>query len=88
MTNRYFTSHHVPGDGSCLFHSVSFLLFNDISKSNQMRNQCVSAIINNPQNYCDYLIISPVEYAQILSSPETWAGDVCNIISFFILYVF
>ena len=41
----------VPGDGNCLFHTLSVLTFGDIGKSTELRHRTAVELILNSSSY-------------------------------------
>ncbi|XP_065051185.1 ubiquitin thioesterase OTU1-like isoform X2 [Rhopilema esculentum] len=70
--------HVVPADNSCLFASLSFLLFGgDTSLASEMRSLAANCIISDPANFNEALLGKPVkEYCDWLLNPSNWGGAI------------
>ena len=81
---KYYRSIFVPGDGSCLFHSISFSLFGTILFSQDVRAQCCAYMQTNKEYLLQYLDLSLEELEnriRRLSDPTEYADhiEICMI---------
>ncbi|QHB21754.1 vp80 [Artaxa digramma nucleopolyhedrovirus] len=80
MTTQIFTNVPMLGDGSCVFRSISYVLYGDQSRHAEVRNAVVEYILNNWDTYKYYLVkdnkrsyIDKNEYANEMSKPTTYS---------------
>ncbi|CCF57734.1 hypothetical protein KAFR_0D00870 [Kazachstania africana CBS 2517] len=69
--------HTVPDDNSCLFHSISYSVYKDISLSLELRQIVSSEIQNNKAEYNDAILGRPNrEYAAWILDLSSWGGGI------------
>lgn len=67
----------IPDDNSCLFHSLSYCVYKDISLSSTLRTVCSEHIRNDKVLYSDAVLDRPnEEYAQWISKNDSWGGGI------------
>lgn len=67
----------MPDDNSCLFHSLSYCVYKDISLSPQLRTVCSTHICNDKELYSDAVLDKPnEEYARWILKKESWGGGI------------
>ena len=77
--NKHFVTHPIDGNGSCLFQSISYLLFDTtIDHSQYLRNQCVNEVRNNPSAYKNFMTGTVQQYINFISQENSWGGGVCT----------
>ena len=68
----------VPGDGSCLFHSLARsagAIGWDVGDAQEMRKAVRKHIKNNPEQFIEFVLDqSWVEFLRDFKKPTTWAG--------------
>ncbi|EIJ88139.1 ubiquitin thioesterase OTU1 [Nematocida parisii] len=67
-----FSILEVPGDNSCLFHSLSDLL--NAKSSGELRKIVANEILKNPKEFSPYIEKAPFEYSNWIQDPTTWGG--------------
>lgn len=74
---RILQVHTVPDDNSCLFHSISYCIYKDISLSNELRNTVSEEIRADPVLYSDAVLDRPNKaYAQWILQKDSWGGGI------------
>ncbi|SJM88463.1 related to Ubiquitin thioesterase OTU1 [Zygosaccharomyces bailii] len=69
--------HQIPDDNSCLFHSLSYCVYKDISLSPQLRTVCSTQIRSDKNLYSDAVLDKPnEEYAQWILRKDSWGGGI------------
>ena len=67
----------IPDDNSCLFHSLSYCVYKDISLSPTLRTVCSDRIRNDKVLYSDAVLDRPnEEYAQWILRKDSWGGGI------------
>jgi ubiquitin thioesterase OTU1 len=79
--NTIFVKHDVPGDNSCLFHSMGWIL--DM-KAPELRKLVADTVVANPEKYTQAFLGShPRTYAQWIQDPNSWGGAIeIDLLSF------
>lgn len=74
---RILQVHTVPDDNSCLFHSISYCIYKDISLSGGLRKIVSEEIRADPLLYSDAVLDRPnKEYAQWILQKDSWGGGI------------
>lgn len=74
VRNSCFYKHDVPGDNSCLFHSVGWIFDKPAVELRQMVAQIV---LSYPEKYtAAFLGSQPTAYAQWILQPSSWGGAI------------
>ncbi|CCD24316.1 ubiquitin-specific protease OTU1 NDAI_0C06570 [Naumovozyma dairenensis CBS 421] len=69
--------HKVPDDNSCLFHSISYCMYNDISLSDELRQLCSRVITQDKTTYNDAILGRPNrEYCDWILRKDSWGGGI------------
>lgn len=67
----------IPDDNSCLFHSLAYCVYKDISLSPTLRTICSDQIRNDKVTYSDAVLDRPnEEYAQWILRKDSWGGGI------------
>jgi len=76
VENKHFISIPVPGDGSCLFYSLSYLMFGkNINHANDVQRLCCDHIIANSEYFSSFIQnLTITEYVSNLRKTITY-GD-------------
>ena len=82
--NKYYKSILVPGDGSCLFHLISFSLFGTMLFLQDIWSQCCAYMQANKEHLLQFLDLSSEELEsriRRLSDPNEYADhiEICMI---------
>eukprot|EP01060_Flectonema_neradi_P030474 TRINITY_DN4443_c0_g1_i1.p1 TRINITY_DN4443_c0_g1~~TRINITY_DN4443_c0_g1_i1.p1 ORF type:complete len:367 (+),score=84.90 TRINITY_DN4443_c0_g1_i1:60-1103(+) len=80
-----FTKREMPGDNSCLFHSINYVLYNKKhGETEKLRQMIAETVISNPQRFNTTFLGQPnAMYAQWIMQKDTWGGAIeCSILSF------
>lgn len=73
----YLHVRQIPDDNSCLFHSLSYCVYKDISLSPTLRTVCSEHIRNDKVLYSDAVLDRPnEEYAQWILRKDSWGGGI------------
>lgn len=77
----------MPRDGSCQFHSLSFCLYGNTSRSQEVRRKIVNHVVKNWKEFQVFTIMpngaiypNPTEYHKDMSSPYTF-GTSCELLA-------
>jgi ubiquitin thioesterase OTU1 len=79
--NSTFVKHDVPGDNSCLFHSVGWLFE---KQAPELRKLVSEMVLANPVKYTEaFLGATPPAYARHILDPNSWGGAIeIDLLSF------
>lgn len=75
---QVFVRRRMPGDNSCLFHAVSYLVNNKSREGGpKLRQECADAVLANPDTFTTALLgQSPQSYAAWVRQPTSWGGAI------------
>ncbi|CCH59853.1 hypothetical protein TBLA_0C00370 [Henningerozyma blattae CBS 6284] len=70
--------HKVPEDNSCLFHSLSYCLNKNLDRSQQLRKNVATRVMEDPVTYSTAILggKTPKQYAEWIQRTDTWGGGV------------
>jgi ubiquitin thioesterase OTU1 len=72
--NAMLVRHVVPGDNSCLFHSLGWILNEPAAK---LRAQVSEGVLGNPDKFTTAFLGSPPrQYAEWILNPDSWGGAI------------
>eukprot|EP01063_Lacrimia_lanifica_P024641 TRINITY_DN32511_c0_g1_i1.p2 TRINITY_DN32511_c0_g1~~TRINITY_DN32511_c0_g1_i1.p2 ORF type:complete len:370 (+),score=171.55 TRINITY_DN32511_c0_g1_i1:37-1146(+) len=76
--NGSFTRREMPGDNSCLFHSMNYVINNKKREDPAiMRRQIADIVLANPAKYtATFLEQHPASYAQWIQQKNNWGGAI------------
>jgi ubiquitin thioesterase OTU1 len=74
----HFVRRKMPGDNSCLFHSLAYVLEGKSkTKGAELRKLVAQLIAENPKTYSEAVLGMPTwEYVQMIQDPDYWGGYV------------
>lgn len=74
VRNSVFVRNPMPGDNSCLFHSLGWIFE---KKAPEVRKMVAELILANPEKYtAAFLGTSPQNYAKNILDPNMWGGAI------------
>ena len=82
VRNSIFVKYDVPGDNSCLFHSVGWIFD---KSAPELRKMVAEIVLAHPDKYtAGFLGSSPPSYAQWIQQKDSWGGAIeidllCNV---------
>lgn len=76
-TKWVLQQHKVPDDNSCLFHSISYCVYKDISLSYGLRERVAKEILADRQKFNEAILGKPVqEYVKWIQERDSWGGGI------------
>ncbi|CCK72642.1 ubiquitin-specific protease OTU1 KNAG_0L00190 [Huiozyma naganishii CBS 8797] len=76
-TKPHLQIHKIPDDNSCLFHSVSYCIYRDLTWSASLRQIVSDVVVANPQEYTSAILDKPNrEYSQWILRSDSWGGGI------------
>lgn len=69
--------HKVPDDNSCLFHSISYCMYKDITISSKLRELCSREILGDKSKYNEAILGKrPQDYSNWILRKDSWGGGI------------
>lgn len=87
--NAGFVLREMPGDNSCFFHAMAYVMENKASgkeEANKMRLKAAEFVYNHPEILTPALLGMPTkQYVEWLLKPDSWGGEL-ELLVFSLMY--